>query len=117
LILQNVFRDPRFPVLFIEAERHYAGIPADTHYDALSSRGWFRRARPGTGALMPISASLAAFSTAQGRLPRYTPVGILRLGNFIWAMSEWGIESQTVVLFEISDKSARKLTSADISGC
>lgn len=43
---------------------------------------------------------------------------IVRLGaGSIWAMSEWGIESQTIVLFEISAKGVRKLTSADISGC
>ena len=115
--VQAVFRDPRFPVFFIEAQRHFGQIPADTQYDALSYRGWFRRERAGGGALIPISASVAACSTAQGRLPRYTPVGIVRFGGSIWAMSEWGIESQTVVLFEISAKGVRKLTSADISGC
>jgi hypothetical protein len=89
---------------------------ADTDYDALSYRGWFRRDR--RGALIPINASVAPFSTAEGTLPRYTPVGILRLGaGSIWAMSEWGIESQTIVLFDISAKGARKLTSADVSGC
>jgi hypothetical protein len=51
-------------------------------------------------------------------LPRDTPIGILRLGaGSIWAMSEWGIESQTIVLFDISAKGVRKLTSADIRGC
>jgi hypothetical protein len=68
--------------------------------------------------LRPISASVAPFSTAQGKLPRYTPVGILRVsGRAIWVLSEWGIESQTIVLFDVSGKGARKLTSAEISGC
>jgi hypothetical protein len=35
----------------------------------------------------------------------------------IWAMSEWGKESQTIVLFEVSARGVRKLTSADVSGC
>ena len=117
VVVQNVFRDPRAPVFFIEAERHFEGISTDTQFDALSYRGWFRRERSGSGALVPISASVTAFSTAEGRLPRYTPLGILRHGGSIWAMSEWGIESQTVVLFEISAKGVRKLTSAEISGC
>ena len=118
VVVQSVFLDPRFPVLFIEVERHFGQIPADTHYDVVSYRGWFRRERAVGDALIPISASVAAFSTAQGRLPRYTPIGILRLGvGSIWAMSEWGIESHTIVLFEISAKGVRKLTSADISGC
>jgi hypothetical protein len=116
VVVRAVFRDPRFPVLFIEAQRHFGGIAADTDYDALSYRGWFRRDR--AGALIPISASVAAFSTAEGRLPRYTPIGILRLGaGSIWAMSEWGIESQTIVLFDVSAKVIRTLTSADVSGC
>lgn len=116
VVVQTVFRDRRFPVFFIEAQRHFAGIPADTDYDALSYRGWFRRDRG--GALIPINASVAPFSTAEGRLPRYTPIGILRLGaGSIWAMSEWGIESQTIVLFDVSAKGARKLTSANVSGC
>jgi hypothetical protein len=116
IVVQTVFRDPRFPVFFIEAQRHYGGIAADTDYDALSYRGWFWRDR--AGALIPISASVAAFSTAEGRLPRYTPVGILRLGaDSIWAMSEWGIESQTIVLFDVSARGARTLTSALVSGC
>jgi hypothetical protein len=116
IVVQTVFRDPRFPAFFIEAQRHFGGIATDTDYDALSYRGWFRRDR--AGALIPISASVAAFSTAEGRLPRYTPIGILRLGaGSIWAMSEWGIESQTIVLFDVSAKGVRKLTSADVSGC
>jgi len=116
VVVHTVFRDRRFPVFFIEAQRHFGGIPADTDYDALSYPGWFRRDRG--GALIPISASVAAFSTAEGTLPRYTPIGILRLGaGSIWAMSEWGIESQTIVLFDVSAKGVRKLTSADVSGC
>ena len=52
------------------------------------------------------------------KVPRYTPIGILRLGGgSIWAMSEWGKESQTIVLFDVSAKSVRKLISADLSGC
>jgi hypothetical protein len=116
VVVEAVFRDARVPVLFIEAHRQFGGIPADTDYDALSYGGWFRRDR--AGALIPISASVAAFSTAEGKLPRYTPIGSLRLGaGSIWAMSEWGKESQTIVLFDISAKGVRKLTSADISGC
>jgi hypothetical protein len=116
VVVQTVFRDPRFPVLFIEAQRHFGGIAADIDDDALSYRGWFRRNR--AGALIPISASVASFSTAEGRLPRYSPVGILRLGSgSIWVMSEWGIESQTIVLFDVSAKGVRKLISADVSGC
>ena len=69
------------------------------------------------GELVPI-ASVVAFSTAEGKLSRYTPIGILRLGmGSIWAMSEWGIESQTIVLFELAGKGVRKLTLADVSGC
>ena len=116
VVIQSVFRDPRFPVFFIEAERHFGGIPNETDYDALSYGGWFRRDR--AGALIPIRASLVAFSTAEQKLPRYTPIGILRLGTgSIWAMSEWGIESQTIVLFDVSAKAVRKLTSASVSGC
>jgi hypothetical protein len=116
VIVESVFRDPRFPLFFVETQRHFGGIPADTDYDALSYGGWFRR--DDAGALIPISASLAAFSTAEGKLPRYTPIGILRLGvGSIWAMSEWGKESQTIVLFDVSAKGVRKLTSADVSGC
>jgi hypothetical protein len=49
---------------------------------------------------------------------RHTPIGILRLSvGSIWAMSEWGKESQTIVLFEVSARGVRKLTSADVSGC
>ena len=111
-----VFRDPRFPVFFIGAQRVFGEIPSGTDYDALSYEGWFTRDR--AGALIAVSASVGAFSTAEGKLPRYTPIGILRLGmGSIWAMAEWGKESQTIVLFEISAKSVRKLTSADISGC
>ena len=116
VVVTAVYRDPRLPALFIEAERHFSGIPADTQFDALSYRGWFR-SDGGSGALIPISASVAAFSTAEGRLPRYTPEGILRFGGSIWVMSEWGIESQAIVLFDVSSKAVRKLTSADISGC
>ena len=55
---------------------------------------------------------------AEDKVPRYTPIGILRLGvGSIWAMSEWGKESQTIVLFDVSAKGVRKLISADISGC
>jgi hypothetical protein len=111
-----VFRDPRFPVFFISAHHVFGEIPSGTDYDALSYEGWFRRDR--AGALTAVSASVEAFSTAEGKLPRYTPIGILRLGmGSIWAMSEWGKESQTIVLFQISAKGVRKLTSADISGC
>jgi hypothetical protein len=116
VVVGSVFRDPRFPVFFVESQRGFGGIPADTDYDALSYGGWFRRDR--AGALIPISASLVAFSTGEGKLPRYTPIGILRLGvGSIWAMSEWGKESQTIVLFDVSAKRVRKLTSADVSGC
>jgi hypothetical protein len=116
VVVDTVFRDARFPVFFIEAHRQFGGIPADTGYDALSYDGWFRRDR--AGALMPISAAVAAFSTAGERLPRYTPIAIIRLGaGSIWAMSEWGIESQTIVLFDVAAKRVRKLTSAEISGC
>lgn len=56
-------------------------------------------------------------STAADRDPRYTPIGILRLGvGSVWAMSEWGKESQTIVLFDVSARLVRKLTSADVSG-
>ena len=116
VVVETVFRDARFPVFFIEAQRQFGEIPTDTDYDALSYSGWFRRDR--AGALIPISASVAAFSTAEGKLPRYTPIGILRFGSSsIWAMSEWGKESQTIVLFDVSAKGVRKLTSADIGGC
>lgn len=118
VVVVSVFRDPRSPVLFIEAQLQFDQIPPDTQYDALSYRGWFRMERAAGGALIPISASVAAFSTAEGRLPRYTPIGILRLaGGSIWTMSEWGIESHTIVLFDVSSKRVRKLTSALISGC
>lgn len=114
--VQSAFRNPRSPVYFIETARIYGGIPADTDADALSYGGWFRR-NP-AGALIPSSASLVPFSTAEGKLPRYTPIGIVRLGaRSIWVMSEWGIESQTIVLFEVSARGVRKLTSADVSGC
>ena len=116
VVVEEAVRDARFPVFFIEAQRQFGGIPADTDYDALSYGGWFKRDR--AGVLIPISASVVAFSTAQGKLPRYTPIGILRLGtSSIWAMSEWGIESQTIVLFDIAATGVRKLTAADISGC
>jgi hypothetical protein len=116
VVLESVFRDPRFPVFFIEAQRRFDVIPPGTDYDALSYGGWFSRDR--AGALVAISASLASFSTAEGKLPRYTPIGILRLGaGSIWVMSEWGKESHTIVLFEITATGVKKLTSADISGC
>ncbi len=115
VVVQAVFRDPRFPVYFIEAERQRGEIPADIGYE-LSYGGWFRR--DPAAALTPISASLVAFSAGEGKLPRYTPIGILRLGvRSIWAMSEWGKESQTIALFDVSAKGVRKLTSADVSGC
>ena len=45
-------------------------------------------------------------------------LGILRVGaSSIWVMSEWGKESQTIVLFNVSARGTRKLTSAEISGC
>lgn len=114
VVVEAVFRDPRFPVMFIEAQREFPGIPLDA--DAVSYDGWFRRDR--AGALIPIRASVVPFSAGEGRLPRLTPIGILRLGvSSIWVMSEWGKESQTIVLFEISAKGVRKLTSAEISGC
>jgi hypothetical protein len=57
-------------------------------------------------------------STAADKVPRYTPIGILRVGvGSIWAMSEWGKESQTIVLFDVAAIRVRKLTSADVSGC
>jgi hypothetical protein len=84
--------------------------------DELSYGGWFRRGP--AGALTPISASVVVFSAGEGKLPRYTPIGILRLGGrSIWAMSEWGKESQTIVLFDVSANGVRTLTSADVSGC
>lgn len=116
VILYSVFKHPRLPMYFIEAERHFSGIPTDTDYDALSYGGWFRR--DGAGALTPIDASLVAFSTADEKLPRYTPIGIFRRGGrSIWAMSEWGKESHTIVLFDVSADAVRKLTSALIGGC
>jgi len=116
VVVEAVFRDARFPVFFIEAQRKFGGIPADTDYDALSYGGWFRRDRG--GALIPISTSVAAFSTAEDKLPRYTPIGILRLGvGSSWAVSEVGKESQTIVLLDISAKGVRKLTSAGSSWC
>jgi len=115
VVIESVFRDPRVPLYFIEAHRQFTGIPADTDEDALSYSGWF--GRDGAGALIPISASLVPVSTAADREPRYTPIGILRRAGSIWAMSEWGKESQTIVLFDVSAKRVRKLTSADVSGC
>ncbi len=118
VVLESVFRDPRLPMYFIEAHREFGGkgIPADTDYDALSYGGWFGRDR--AGALIPISASLVPFSTAADGEQRYTPIGILRLAvGSIWAMAEWGKESKTIVLFDVSTKRVRKLTSADVSGC
>jgi hypothetical protein len=115
VVVQAVFRDPRFPVYFIEAERQRGEIPADTGYE-LSYGGWF--IRDPAAALTPISTSIVAFPAGDDKLPRYTPIGILRLGvRSIWAMSEWGKESQTIVLFDVSAKAVRKLTSADVSGC
>ena len=103
-------------MFFIGAHRVFGGIPSDTDYDALSYEGWFRRDR--AGALTPVIASVDPFSTAEGKLPRYTPIGILRLGmGSIWAMSEWGKESQTIVLFDISGKvsgNSRRPTSAAV---
>jgi hypothetical protein len=118
VVLEVGFRDPGFPVFFIEAIRHFRQISSDTNYDAVVYSGWFSADGGGPGRLRPISASVAPFSTAQGKLPRYTPVGILRVsGRAIWVLSEWGIESQTIVLFDVSGKGVRKLTSAEISGC
>jgi hypothetical protein len=115
VVVQAVFRDSRFPVYFIEAERQLGEAPTDTGFE-LSYGGWFRRGP--VAALTPISASVVAFASGEGKLPRYTPIGILRLGGrSIWAMSEWGKESQAIVLFDVSAKGVRKLTSADISGC
>jgi hypothetical protein len=116
VVVESAFRDSRGPVFFIEAQRHFDGIPSDTSYDALSYGGWF--VRDGVGTLTPIRASLVAFSTAAGKLPRYEPTGIVRFGTgSIWAMSEWGIESQTIVLFELTATRVRTLTSTLISGC
>jgi hypothetical protein len=115
---RNTWPEPIEPVFFIEASRQFSKIPSDTQNDAVSYRGWFRSAGGRGGALIPLSASVTTFSTAEGKSPRYTPIGILRLGaGAIWVMSDWGIESQTVVLFDVSAKGVRKLTSADISGC
>ena len=103
-------------MFFIEAERQFAGIPSDTDADALSYGGWFKRDR--AGALIRISASLEPFSTGEGKLPRYTPIGIHRFGRgSIWVMTEWDKESQTIVLFDVTAEAVRKLTSADINGC
>jgi hypothetical protein len=114
--VEAVLPDARLPVMFIEAQRRFDGIPSDTDDDALSYSGWFRRDRAGT--LTPISASLTSFSTAEGKSPRYTPIGIVRLSvGSIWVMSEIDKESQHIVLFEVSERGARKLTSAHIDGC
>jgi len=116
VVVDSVFRDPRLPLYFIEAHRQFKEISTDTDFDALSYGGWFGRDR--TGALIPISTSLVSSSTADDKVPRYTPIGILRLGvASIWAMSEWGKESQTIVLFDVAATRVRKLTSADVSGC
>lgn len=116
VVIDSVFRDPRLPLYFIEAHRQFKEISTDADYDALSYGGWFGRNR--AGALIPISTSLVPASTADDKEPRYTPIGILRLGvASIWAMSEWGKESQTIVLFDVAARRVRKLTSADISGC
>jgi hypothetical protein len=118
VVMQKVFRDPASSVFFIEASRQYPQIPSDTQDDAVSYRGWFRREGGRAGRLIPITASVTTFSTAEGKLPRYTPIGILRLrAGAIWVMAQWGIESLTIVLLEISDRGVRTLTSADISGC
>ncbi len=107
VVVGTVFKDPRFPVMFIESQHELNGVSYD---------GWFRRDRAGT--LVPISASVIPLSIGEERLPRLTPRGILRLGvGSIWIMSEWGKESQAIVLFEIADNRVRTLTSADISGC
>jgi len=116
VIIEAVLSDSRFPVMFIEAQREFGGIPADTDDDALSYSGWFRRDR--SGALVPISASVTSFSTAAGKSPSYTPIGIVRLGvGSIWAMSEIHGELQDIVLVDISDQGVRKLISAHIDGC
>jgi hypothetical protein len=116
--IEAVFRDSRFPVVYIAAERRFPDLPSETAYDALSYRGWFRRDASRAGALIPIDATLSAFSTAEGKLPRYTPIGIVRIGGrSIWVMSEWGKESQTVVLFDVSVKGVRRLLATSISGC
>jgi hypothetical protein len=116
VVIRSVFRDPRMPVFFIEAQRAFAGIQSDIEPDALSYSGWFRRDH--AGALIPIEASVGVFSTAADKLPRYEPIGILRLDKrSIWAMSEFQIESQTIVLFDVSAEGLRRLTSALISGC
>lgn len=118
VVVENVLRDPASRVFFIEALRQYPQIPSDIQDDAVSYRGWFRREAGRAGRLIPITASVTTFSTAEGKLPRYTPVGILRVGGrAIWVMAQWDIESQTIVLFEISATGVRTLTSADISGC
>jgi hypothetical protein len=118
VVVQKAFRDPASSIFFIEASRQYPQIPSDTHDDALSYRGWFRRESGRAGRLIPITASVTTFSTAEGKLPRYTPIGILRLrAGTIWVMAQWGIESLTIVLFEVSPRGVRTLTSADISGC
>ncbi len=115
VVVKAVFRDPRFPVYFIEAERQLSGVPAGTG-DDLSYGGWFRR--DSAAVLTPNSASVVVVPSGEGKLPRYTPIGILRLGGrSIWAMSEWDKESQTIVLFDVSAKGVRRLTSADVSGC
>src|SRR5690349_16935937 len=67
ILIETILRHARLPVFYIEAERHFSGISTDTDYDALSYSGWFRR--NAAGALTPISAAVAAFSTARGKLP------------------------------------------------
>ena len=116
LTVESGLRDPRLPIFFIEVMRRFDGIASDIDYDALSLGGWFRRDASGT--LRSVSTLLTAMSSAEGKLPRYTPIGILRLGSAsIWVMSEWGIESQSIVLFEVSATAVRTLTSAMVSGC
>lgn len=113
-----MLRDARSPVLYVEAERPFPDLPSDIVNDALSYRGWFRRDASRSDLLVPIDATLSTFSTAEGNLPRYSPIGIVRTGGrSIWVMSEWGIESQTIVLFDVSVKGVRRVVAATVSGC
>lgn len=89
VVVDTVLNDSRFPVMFIESHRKFSSIPSDFDAEAVSYDGWFTR--DAAGALVPISASVAPLSSVDERLPRLTPIGILRLGVVsIWVMSEWG---------------------------
>ena len=60
MVVEAVFRDARFPVFFIEAQRKFGGIPADTDYDALPLDGL-----PPFEAPLGLRASNPAYLDAQ----------------------------------------------------